>query len=158
MRTGDVFPETGNRLPRLERDALDEAGRALFDEAAGDGSSVKGPQGILLRSSRLYGLLRKVNQFLRSEIALDARLRELMILVTAREMGAHHEWAAHAIIGRREGLEDEIIDIVLHRKRLGASASENALSSNSVATSSASSMWDARRTRRPSTSSDLKHW
>jgi 4-carboxymuconolactone decarboxylase len=103
----------------VERDALDAAGQALYDEVAGDTRSLvgfKGPAGIMLHSPRLYAINRRVNQFLRFESGLDVRLRELMILVAAREMDSHFEWHAHEIVAKREGLEDELIDIVRHRK------------------------------------------
>jgi 4-carboxymuconolactone decarboxylase len=119
VRTGDVYPESGNRLPLIERAELDADGQALYDEHGADSRSLagfRGPAGILLRSPRYYRVHRKLNQFLRFETGLDPRLRELAILVTAREVEAHFEWHAHEDAARREGLEDEIIDVVRRRK------------------------------------------
>jgi 4-carboxymuconolactone decarboxylase len=121
MRSGDIFPETGSRLPAVQRDQLDAAGQTLYDEAAGDTRSLvglRGPSGISLHSPQLYALHRKVNQFLRFGSGLDARLRELMILVAAREMDSHFEWHAHEAAAKREGLEDKIVDIVRNRRRV----------------------------------------
>ena len=39
-------------------------------------------------------------------VALDARSRELAIVVVARQTGADYEWAAHLPIARRAGLTD----------------------------------------------------
>lgn len=121
MRPGDIYPESGSRLPPIDRDRLDDAGRALYDEVAGDARSLvgfKGPAGIMLHSPKLYAIHRKVNQYLRFGSGLDERLRELMILVAAREMDSHFEWRAHEIIAKQVGLEDEIVDIVRHGKRV----------------------------------------
>jgi 4-carboxymuconolactone decarboxylase len=121
VRAGDVYPESGNRLPLVQRAELSSDGQALYDEHAADGRSLagfRGPAGVLLRSPRYYRLHRPLNQFLRFESGLDARLRELAILVTAREVDARFEWHAHESAARREGLEDEIIEIVRRRKRV----------------------------------------
>jgi 4-carboxymuconolactone decarboxylase len=121
MRLGDIFPGSGSRLPAVDRDQLDPVGQGLYDEVAADTRSLvgfRGPAGIGLHSPQLYALHRKVNQFLRFGSGLDARLRELMILVAAREMDSQFEWHAHEAAAKREGLEDEIIDIVRKRKRI----------------------------------------
>jgi 4-carboxymuconolactone decarboxylase len=121
MRSGDIFPGSGSRLPAVDRDQLDPVGQGLYDEVAADTRSLvgfRGPAGIGLHSPQLYALHRKVNQFLRFGSGLDARLRELMILVAAREMDSQFEWHAHEAAAKREGLEDEIIDIVRKRKRV----------------------------------------
>ena len=127
----DIIPESGSRLPPVERAALDPDGQALYDEIAGDARSLagfRGPAGIQLHSPRFYALHRKVNQMLRFETGLDERLRELAILVTAREMDSHFEWHAHESEGRRLGLDDEIIDVVRRRKRVrGLGAKEAAI-------------------------------
>jgi 4-carboxymuconolactone decarboxylase len=121
MRSGDVYPQSGNRLPPVERAELDPDGQALYDEHAADARSLagfRGPAGILLRSPRYYRVHRKLNGFLRFDTGLDARLRELTILVTARETDAQFEWYMHESAAKREGLEDAIIDIVRNRKRV----------------------------------------
>jgi 4-carboxymuconolactone decarboxylase len=71
-----------------------------------------------MHSPRYYEAHRRLNQILRFETGLDARLRELVILVTARELDAHFEWYQHESAARREGLDDEIIEIVRRRKRV----------------------------------------
>jgi 4-carboxymuconolactone decarboxylase len=121
MRPGDVYPESGNRLPPVERAELDADGQALYDEHAADARSLagfRGPAGILLRSSRFYRVHRQVSQFVRYGSGLEPRLRELAILVTARELDAQFEWHMHESAAQREGLEDAIIDIVRRRKRV----------------------------------------
>ncbi|HEV8021605.1 MAG TPA: carboxymuconolactone decarboxylase family protein [Candidatus Lustribacter sp.] len=130
-RPGDVFPDSGSRLPAVQRDALDADGQALYDGITGDARSLRGlrgPAGISLNSPQLYRRSRAHSQYLRFESGLDERLRELAILVTAREMDSHFEWHAHEAEGKRLGLEPAIIDIVRKNKRVrGADAKEAAI-------------------------------
>jgi 4-carboxymuconolactone decarboxylase len=115
---GDIYPDSRNRLPLVDRDRLDDAGNALYDSIVNDPHSLaglQGPGGIKLHAARFYAIQKGVNRFLRFDAGLDRRLAELMILVTAREMDAAFEWNAHEAQALREGLEQHVIDIV--RKR-----------------------------------------
>lgn len=119
VRPGDIYPESGNRLPLIDRAALDPAGQAMYDEVVADSrtlAGLRGPAGISMHSPRYYALHRKANQMLRFESGLEPRLRELAILVTARECDSEFEWNAHERHAQREGLEREIIEIVRKRK------------------------------------------
>jgi 4-carboxymuconolactone decarboxylase len=68
-----------------------------------------------------------VNQHLRYETALDRRLTELAILVTARELDHQFEWTAHEPAALREGLEPAIIDVVKYRKPVSGLGTREAL-------------------------------
>ena len=115
----DVHPESGSRLPPVVRDDLDEAGRRIFDNAADpDGTSyagLHGPAGVRLHSPRLSEALGPVNRYLRRDAGIGPDLRELAILVTARELDSQFEWAAHESAARRAGVSAEAIEIIRHR-------------------------------------------
>ena len=122
----DVHPESLSRLPLLKREELDAQGRKLYDQAVSPASrtlvGLRGPSGIWLHSPVLAEFLRAANQYLRFETALDRRLTELAILVTARELDNQFEWTAHEPAALREGLDPKIVDVVKRRKpvsRLG---------------------------------------
>lgn len=116
----DIDPQSGSRLPVPDRDALDDAGKKTFDSltdpAGGSLAGLRGPGGIRLHSPDLSRGLRPVNLYLRDPAVINARTRELAILVTAREHDCQFEWAAHEAEARKEGVSDEIIDIVRHRR------------------------------------------
>ena len=117
----DVYPDSGNRLPLIKREELSEEDRKLYDMAAGDTRSrvgLRGPAGIRLYSPRLTEAARQGNEYLRFNSGLGARLSELAILVTARELDHQFEWTAHEPAGLKAGLEPAIIDIVKYRKPL----------------------------------------
>ena len=122
----DVHPDSLSRLPLLKREELDAQGRKLYDQAVSPDSrtlvGLRGPSGIWLHSPVLAEFLRAANQYLRFETALDRRLTELAILVTARELDNQFEWTAHEPAALREGLDPKIVDVVKRRKpvsRLG---------------------------------------
>jgi len=112
----DVYAESLSRFPLLARDDLDEAGRQHYDTVVGPQSrtlvGLRGPSGIWLHSPKLAGFVRAANQYLRFESALDRRLTELAILVTARELDSQFEWTAHEPAALEEGLEPKVIDVV----------------------------------------------
>jgi 4-carboxymuconolactone decarboxylase len=116
----DIDPESRCRLPFPNRDHLNEAARKTYDSLAdpsgGSLAGLRGPGGIRLHSPELSRGLRPANVRLRDPDVIDARTRELTILVTAREHDCQFEWAAHEAEAKKEGVSDEVVDIVRHRR------------------------------------------
>lgn len=112
----DVRPETGNRLPQIKRDVLDDAGKKLYDNRPrADGY---GPGGIRLYSPSVAQYMSSVNDYLRHKSGLEPRLVELAILVTAREMDCEYVWTDHEAAALKAGLSQETVDVVKYRKPL----------------------------------------
>jgi 4-carboxymuconolactone decarboxylase len=120
MYPEDVDPESKCRLPLPDREQLDDAGRqtyeSLADPKGGTIRGLRGPGGILLHSPELSRHARPLNRYLRHEAGLGGRVRELAILTTARELDSQFEWAAHEPEALGEGISQEIIDVIKHRK------------------------------------------
>ena len=115
-RPRDIHPDTGNRFPAIKREALNEAGKKLYDaRGVADGF---GPGGIRLYSPPVAESMTAVNDYLRRRSGLDPRLVELAILATAREMDSEYVWTAHEPAARKAGLEQQIIDTVKYRRPL----------------------------------------
>ena len=127
----DVHPESLSRLPLGEREAMGEQGQKFYDAVTGPHSrtlvGLQGPSGIWLHSPELGERERAVNQYLRYETALERRLTELAILVTARELDNQFEWTAHEPVALKEGLDPEIIEVVKHRKPTSGLGTKEAL-------------------------------
>jgi 4-carboxymuconolactone decarboxylase len=121
----DVYADTGNRLPAIKRDALDDAGKKLFDMRGP--ADYFGPGAIRLYSPTVAEHMGGVNDYLRHKSGLDPRLVELAILVTARECDGEYEWTAHEPQGLKAGLQPEIIDIVRSRKSTEGLAEKDAV-------------------------------
>ena len=126
-----VNPQSGFRLPLPKREELDEQGQQYYDAiAAQDGKNIaglRGPMGIRLYSPRVGQLQRELNQYLRFDAGLSGPVRELAILVAARETNNQFEWAAHEPVARKEGLSDAAIDVVKHRRSAAGLPNEQAV-------------------------------
>jgi 4-carboxymuconolactone decarboxylase len=118
----DIDPESGCRLPLPRRDELSAEAQAIYDRLTSTSAQnlrgLRGPGGIQLHSPDLSRVSRPLNHYLRFESGLGGRVRELAILVTARELGSQFEWAAHEAEALREGITPALIDIVRHRRAL----------------------------------------
>ena len=112
----DVYPDSMFRLPLPKREDLDDRGKKSYDEIVSPNSptiaGLQGPAGILLNDPKLAELERALNQYLRYGSGLNGRVRELAILVTAREAHSQFEWAAHEPQALKEGLDQKTIEIV----------------------------------------------
>jgi len=120
----DVYPETLSRLPPLKRENLNEAQQKAYDALTAPRSGrlnlagIRGPGGVILRMPKLAKSMDDVNRVLRSELGLDARLVELTVLATAREMKSQFEWAMHEPVAREMGVPAATIDMIRHGKPL----------------------------------------
>jgi len=125
----DIDPQSGFRLPLPKREDLDEAARAIYDRLAdpkgGSLVGLRGPGGIRLHSPTLAVRSQPVNRYLRYEAGFSGRVRELAILVTAREVNSRFEWAAHEAEAIGQGVPRATVEIVKHKKPVdGASETD----------------------------------
>lgn len=116
----DVYEDSGCRLPLPKREDIDGEALRIFDHHMDPNSwslaGLRGPGGIKLHSPRLSERSQAISRYLRREAGFPEPVRELAILVAAREMNSRFEWAAHEPEGLRVGLAPEVIDVVKHRK------------------------------------------
>jgi 4-carboxymuconolactone decarboxylase len=108
----DVYADSGSRLPFVNRDELDEEGKAFYDGRRRAGSTslggIRGPGSV-----RLHG---SPGGHRNSQV--DRRTQELVRLVVSREMDQPFEWTLHEPVALRAGLEPEIIDVIRYRRSL----------------------------------------
>ena len=108
------------RLPQVQRDDLDEAGKQAFDTYVSPGTGyetgLRGPVGMWMHSPALAQAIFDVRQRVRYGTDKDQRLTELIILSTAREISNQYEWSAHEPLGRAAGLEEEIMEFLKWRR------------------------------------------
>jgi len=115
----DIDPHSGFRLPLPKREDLDEAGKKIYDDASRPGASLvglQGPSGIRLYSTKTAPWLTSLNRHLRFEAGIAPRIREIAILITAREMDSQFEWVAHEPEALKVGVPQQTVDAIKHRR------------------------------------------
>ena len=108
----DIHPDTGNRFPSVKREALNDAGKKIYDARV----DAFGPGSIRLYSPPVVEAMTGLNDYLRRKSGLEPRLVELAILVTAREMDSEYVWTAHEPPALKAGLQQAVIDTVKYRR------------------------------------------
>src|SRR5262249_5624980 len=106
----DIYPDSRNRLPLPKRDELDDVHKKSYHAAFPRTKSLEGLRG--QAGIALHGSSGEI----RFESPAGRRLTELAILVGARNSEQNFEWGLHVEEARRQGVEQELIDIVRFKK------------------------------------------
>ncbi len=116
-----------DRLPPLERAAMDDFQRKVADDlAAGPRGGVKGPFIPLLRSPELMDRLQKVGEYLRFRSSLEPRISEFVMLVVSRQWTQQFEWAVHVPLALKAGVNAATIESVAAGRRPEKMAADEA--------------------------------
>jgi 4-carboxymuconolactone decarboxylase len=107
-----------DRMPEIPRQQMSAAQREAYDEiASGPRGGVYGPFIPLLRSPPLVRSLEKTGEYLRFESVLPQRLRELAILITARQWTQQFEWHHHFPIAAERGIQLATVQAIAEGRR-----------------------------------------
>ncbi len=101
-----------SRLPAINRDAISPEDQTIWDRIAAVRTGVRGPFGVLMHVPALADRVAALEDYFRFNAALPAADRELVIMATAREMGARYPWTRHEARGRQVGTRAEAIEAV----------------------------------------------
>ena len=107
-----------DRLPPIPADRMTEAQKrevAAFEAARM--ASISGPFVPLLRSPDLMSRVRAIGDYLRFGGVLEPKLREMVILITARQWTQQYEWNAHLSIALEAGLAPAIAQAIADGRR-----------------------------------------
>jgi 4-carboxymuconolactone decarboxylase len=118
----DIHRDSWARLPTVQRENLDAAGREAFDTFVSPGTGyetgLRGPIGMWMNSPELAKAMFPLRLRVRYGTEKDQRLTELIIISTAREINNQYEYSAHEPLARQAGLEEEILEIVKYRRAI----------------------------------------
>ena len=117
----DIHPVTLSRLPPVTPEDLDEEGRRLL-AARQNFTPGPGPTHVTVYSPRE----RSVGVPTGENSPIGARQFQLAVLIAAREIDQQYEWSAHEPAGRRQGLEQNVIDVVKYDRPVTGLADKDA--------------------------------
>jgi len=116
----DIDPDSRARLPRVNRDDLDDEGKKTYDLIVNPTSphryGLPTPIGMWMHNPKMAKHILPAYMYLRFGNPFGVRLTELIILVTAREINSQYQWSSHEPTALKVGLEQEIIDVVKYRR------------------------------------------
>jgi 4-carboxymuconolactone decarboxylase len=102
------------RVPYVTRDELDTEGQEIYDRIRRDRNAPEvGLQfRALLHSPKATGYLTSLGAQLRFQSAMPESLKELAIILVAREWNSALEWTGHAVLAARAGVSAESIEAI----------------------------------------------
>jgi alkylhydroperoxidase family enzyme len=117
----DVHPVTLSRLPPVTAGDLDEEGQRLL-AARTNFKPGPGPNHVTIYSPRERDLGIPSGE----KSPVGPRYFQLAVLIIAREIDQQYEWSAHEPAGRRQGLEQAVIDVVKYNRDVAGLSDKDA--------------------------------
>jgi len=117
----DIDPVTLSRLPPVRPADLDEDGKRLL-AARTNYTPGPGPSHVSIYSPRELDLGIPSGE----KSPVGRRYFQIAVLITAREIDQQYEWTAHELMGRRQGLEQSIIDVVKYNRDVASLSAKDA--------------------------------
>jgi 4-carboxymuconolactone decarboxylase len=102
------------RVPYVRRDELNAEGQEIYDRIRRDRNAPEvGLQfRALLHSPKATGYLTSLGAQLRFQSAMPEELKELAIILVAREWNSAIEWTGHAVLAARAGVSPASIEAI----------------------------------------------
>jgi 4-carboxymuconolactone decarboxylase len=100
-----ITPVSGKSDVPAEHHAVVDAVVKVF-------GGVRGPFSVLLHSPKLAERILPLVTFFRDDSVVDAKLCSVAILTAVREREAAYVWSAQVAAARRNGVGDEVIDLI----------------------------------------------
>ena len=97
------------RVPFANRESMDAAGQAIWDEIETSRGGVARNYAALLNNPQAAGAMAGLGGYARYETPLPARVKALAVLTAAREACGHYVWTVNQNAAKDAGLSDEII-------------------------------------------------
>jgi len=106
------------RVPYVNREELDAKGQEIYDQIRKDRNAAEvGLQfRALLNNPLAAGYMTSMGAQLRFDSKVPENLKELAIILVAREWNSDIEWTGHAVLAARSGVSDSSIESIRTRQ------------------------------------------
>ncbi len=107
------------RIKPVAPEAMTAEQKRLYDKIAGQRSvpKVRGPFAVGLHAPDIGERIADMVDHLLSDTRVPHNLKELAIIVIARQYSAHYEWFIHAARAVRVGVAEDIVEAIRTRNR-----------------------------------------
>jgi 4-carboxymuconolactone decarboxylase len=107
-----------DRMPEISPEKLTPAQKEAAEiVVAGRGAPLSGPFIALLRSPEVMLGAKGMGDYLRFKTVLPPKIREFVILITARQWTQRYEWHSHSELAVKAGLSEEIVKSIASGRR-----------------------------------------
>lgn len=104
------------RLPVLSQEEMDPRQQELAARIAGRRGAVRGPFRVWLHSPEMCERAESLGAFARFDCSLPKHLRELSLLMAARNWDAQYSWNAHVHQAIEAGIPEEAVRAVAEKR------------------------------------------
>lgn len=104
------------RLPVLSEDEMDARQQELAARIAGRRGAVRGPFRVWLHSPQMCERAESLGAFARFDCSLPKHLRELTLLMAARNWDAQYSWNAHVHQAIEAGIPEAAVQAIAERR------------------------------------------
>jgi 4-carboxymuconolactone decarboxylase len=117
-----------DRMPEIPAEKMTPAQKKAAEVvSAARGGSLSGPFIALLRSPEVMLGAKGMGDYLRFKTVLPPKLREFVILITARQWTQQYEWHSHSELAVKDGLNEEIVKAIAEGRRPAEMSDEEAI-------------------------------
>ena len=116
-----TFKLVGDRFKPLTYEEMTREQRLMIEHLLqGERASTGGPFNVFVRSPELGDIAQQLGARVRFHSSLSDRLKEMAILMIARDWTAQYEWYAHKRLALQAGLQPDLVDAIAAGRRPAA--------------------------------------
>ena len=103
------------KVPYISRDDINSSEQNIYDKISSSRGSVHNVFSALLNNQPATEAVTNLGEYIRYKSTLNPAIREIAILVTAKQLNNSYEWSQHEPVAKSVGVSDDIIQYILEK-------------------------------------------